>query len=296
MSAKNYHIFTDATMDLPQELMKELSSITIIPMQITVSNTETGECYDWESNQIQINQSFCHLQRNGFQAKTSQISPAVYTQYFESVLKQGSDVLYLGFSSGLSGSFQSALLSAEQLRLRYPERTILCVDSLCASVGLGFLVLEATRLQKSGVSIEELAQWAEAYRMNINHWFTIDTFEYLRRGGRISASSATLGSVLNIKPILNIDCDGILQTDEKARGRRKALSVLMNQLNKRWLPKTSSQIIIGHGDCIEDAENLKSLILNHYPNAEIYLSEIGPVIGAHTGPGVLALIFYGISR
>lgn len=291
-----YRIFTDATVDLTPELLQNLPEVSVIPMQIELSSADSQETYLWESGQTVSSKSFYHLQRKGFHAKTSQIPPHVYTAYFEPYLEQGLDIIYFSFSSGMSGSFQSAELSAKQLQEKYPRQTIRCVDTLCGSVGLGFLVWEAVLQQRNGLPVEELACWAETYRFYVCHWFTVDTFEHLRHGGRVSPAAATLGTVLNIKPMLHIDNTGKLQVAEKPRGLRKAMSAQLKRMEQGWIPELSQRVLIGHADCIEEAERLKQLVLKQFPDAEVYLSEIGPVIGAHTGPGMLALIYWGENR
>lgn len=296
ISSAPYRIFTDATLDLTPELLRQLPEITVIPMQVELYSKEDPETYLWESDKTVSSKAFYQMQRKGFLAKTSQISPYVYTNYFEPYLKEGIDILYLGFSSGLSGSFQSAVLASKELQETYPERNIFCVDTLCGSVGLGFLVWEAVMQQRNGLLLEELVYWAETHRYYVCHWFTVDTFEHLRRGGRVSPTAAALGTVLNIKPMLHINENGMLQVTEKPRGMRKALSAQLKRMELGWIPELSQRVIIGHADCEEDANRLKELVQKQFPDAEIYLSEIGPVIGAHTGPGMLALIYWGENR
>ena len=295
-SSAPYRIFTDATVDLTPDLFQNLPEVSVIPMQVELFSKDRQETYLWESDKTVSSKSFYHLQRNGFHAKTSQITPYTYTKQFEPYLKQGLDIIYFSFSSGMSGSFQAAELCARQLRETYPERHIFCIDTLCGSVGLGFFVWEAVLHQRSGLTIEELALWAETHRSYVCHWFTVDTFEHLRHGGRVSPAAATLGTVLNIKPMLHIDETGKLQVAEKPRGSRKAMSAQLKCMETGWMPEISRRIIIGHADCLDEAERLKTLVLNQFPDADIYLSEIGPVIGAHTGPGMLALIYWGTNR
>ena len=295
-SSAPYRIFTDATLDLTPELLQLLPELTVIPMQVELYSKEEPETYLWESDKTVSSKAFYQMQRKGFYARTSQITPYAYTSQFEPFLKQGTDVIYFSFSSGMSGCFQAAQLCQKELSLKYPERRIICIDTLCGSVGLGFFVWEAILKQRDGLSIDELASWAENCRSCICHWFTVDTFEHLRHGGRVSPAAAALGTVLNIKPMLHIDATSRLQVAEKPRGSRKAMSAQLKRMAQGWMPEISRRVIIGHADCIEDAERLRELVLYQFPDADIYLSEIGPVIGAHTGPGMLALIYWGENR
>ena len=210
-----YQIFTDATADLSPESLKGLPSVEIIPMQIEIGGAE----YTFGTPDGITPQEFYGLQRKGSFATTSQINPTVYFQYFEPCLRQGVDVLYLCFSSGLSGTYQSAMLAAEELQQEYPERKIICVDTLGASAGEGFLVREAAKMQGNGLTIEELAEWVTKRRLQVCHWFTVDTFTHLKHGGRVSAAAAAMGTALQIKPLLHVDDNGKLQVMEKSRGR-----------------------------------------------------------------------------
>ncbi len=218
-----YQIFTDATADVCPESMKGLPSVRILPMELEIG----GQSYTYgPSGTISVN-TFYRLQREGNFASTSQINPSVYYSHFQPCLEQGNDILYLCFSSGMSGTYQSAMLCLEDLRQRYPERNILFVDTLCASVGEGFLVREAARKQKEGLDIHALARWVTEHRLEVCHWFTVDVFEHLRHGGRVSAAAAVAGSALGIKPLLHVDDRECLQVAEKPRGRKKAIAAQM---------------------------------------------------------------------
>ncbi len=234
--------------------------------------------------------------RAGKFASTSQINPATYKKAFESALQNGYDILYLGFSSGMSGCFDNAQLSMDELRKTYPERKMFCVDALCASVGESFLIREAAKKQYEGMPIDELAAWLAEHKLKVCHWFTVDTFDHLKQGGRVSAAAAIAGGILNIKPLLHVDNAGRLAVVKKPRGRRLALKKLTTHMQEGWLPDISPLVVIGHGDDPEAAAMLKSAVEAKYPNAEIHVAEIGPVIAAHTGPGMLALIYWGDNR
>ncbi len=287
-----YVIFTDATADTCAEMMMGLPSVKMIPM--TVEFAGKGYVYGPGGN-LTIRE-FYDQQRSDHYASTSQINPSTYRTYFEPVLQQEIDILYLCFSSGMSGCYQSALMCVEDLRQEYPERKILCVDTHCASVGEGFLVRETARKKREGLSIEELFSWVVSNRMRVCHWFTVDVFDHLQHGGRVSTVSAAMGTMLNIKPLLHVDDEGKLEVIEKPRGRKKAIASQIARMKTGWLPEISKFVLIGHGDDPMGAEELKAAVKENFPEAEILIAEIGPIIGAHTGPGMLALIYWGSNR
>lgn len=288
----NYQIFTDATADMSESMLFGCPTVQIIPMQLHIG----GQAHRYgPGGDITVNEFYC-LQRSGQFAMTSQASPETCFSLFEPVLRAGKDILYLGFSSAMSGMYQVANLCAEELRVQYPERRIMCIDTLCGSVGEGMLVREALRKQAEGTSYEDLCVWVLANRLNICHWFTVDTFEHLKHGGRVSAASAFMGTMLNIKPMLHIDSDGKLCAMEKPRGSKKAMEAQLNKMQQGWNPEISNLVVIGHADCPERAEELKDQVKFRFPDADIHIADIGPIIGAHTGPGMLALIFWGTTR
>lgn len=284
-----YQIITDATADLNDELLAGLPEVRIIPMNVEVGGTEY---LFGPGGNIGCNEFYQKL-RGGQFASTSQINPDTYRTHFEEILKQGMDVLYLCFSSGLSGTIQSARMAIEDLKEEYPDRKILCLDTLCAAVGEGMFVTEAARKQAAGMDIDALYAWLEAHRLNLCHWFTVDTFDHLKHGGRVSATSAAMGTLLGIKPLLHVDENGKLAAMSKPRGRKKALQGLVAAMEQGWLPEISRDVLIGHGDSLEAAQELRDMIAARFPDAQIRIAPIGPVIGAHAGPGVLALFFWG---
>lgn len=287
-----YRIFTDATSDLTLELLKGLPKVEIIPMQVKINDQE----YTYGPYGNLPIPVFYDLQRQGYFATTSQVNPQTYHYYFNRALMQGMDVLYLGFSSGLSGCMQSANICAEELKEKYPDRKITCIDTLCAAVGEGFLVLEAAKRQEEGMGIDDLANWVVENRMNVCHWFTVDVFDHLKHGGRVGAASAAMGTMLGIKPMLHVDEDGKLAVMEKPRGQKKAMEAQLKRMGAGWMPSIGQRVIIGHGDDLDKAKLLQAEVAKKFPNAEIQLAYIGPVIGAHTGPGMLALIYWGNNR
>lgn len=287
-----YTIYTDATADLTDEMLRGFPYVEIIPMEIEID----GKIYRYGRGEKLTCEFFYSELRKGKFASTSQINPEVYTQYFEKALIQGRDILYLCFTSGLSGTINSARISMEELKEKYPERRIECIDTLCASVGEGFLVLEALQRHEDGMGMDELIQWIENYRLNVCHWFTVDTFEHLKHGSRASAATAMLGTTLNIKPLLHVSDEGKLSVREKPRGLKNAMNAQLKRLDNDWKPEIGKRIIVGHGDEKYRAETMAALIREIYPDAEIEIADIGPVIGSHTGPGVLAVIFWGNHR
>lgn len=287
-----YRIFTDATADLSPELKEGLPPIEVIPMQVEIGGKE----YTYGSPEGITAQEFYRLQREGNFASTSQINPTVYFQHFEPWLRQGTDILYLCFSSGLSGTYQSAELAVKELKAEYPERKIICIDTLGASVGEGFLVREAARMQANDLTIEELADWIVLRRLMVCHWFTVDTFTHLKHGGRVSATAAVMGAALQIKPLLHVDEQGKLQAVEKPRGRNRAIAALAARMEQGWIPGMGKSVLIGHADDLAAADLLKKQIIEKFPDADIHIADIGPVIGAHAGPGTLALFYWGSNR
>ena len=285
---KEYQIFTDATSDLNEDL----ETVKIIPMNVEIGDKEY--VYGPQGN-ISCSE-FYGLQKQGKYASTSQINVLEYEKYFEEALKEGKDVLYISFSSGMSGTYQTACLCKKELEESYPDNRIICIDSLCAAVGEGLLIKEVDKKKREGMSMDELVDWVENNKMNLCHWFTVDNFDHLKHGGRVSAVAATLGNTLNIKPLLRVDEEGKLRVVKKIRGRHKAMVAQVECIVKTWSPEISKSVVIGHGDDLKAAEELKEYVENKLPDAEIYISDIGPIIGAHTGPGVMVLAFWGTGR
>ena len=285
---KEYQIFTDATSDLNEDL----ETVKIIPMNVEIGDKEY--VYGPQGN-ISCSE-FYGLQKQGKYASTSQINVLEYEKYFEEALKEGKDVLYISFSSGMSGTYQTACLCKNELEESYPDNRIICIDSLCAAVGEGLLIKEVDKKKREGMSMDELVDWVENNKMHLCHWFTVDNFDHLKHGGRVSAVAATLGKTLNIKPLLRVDEEGKLRVVKKIRGRHKAMVAQVECIVKTWSPEISKSVVIGHGDDLKAAEELKEYVENKLPDAEIYISDIGPIIGAHTGPGVMVLAFWGNGR
>jgi len=287
-----YQLFTDATADMNDEMLAGIPHIEIIPMEVLVG--DKAYLYGPGGN-LSIDE-FYDMQRGGQFACTSQISPDTYRTAFEPYLKTGKDILYLGFSSGMSGTMNSANICAEALQEEYPMRKIRCTDTLCASVGEGFLVREAAKKQAEGMELEELVEWVEKYRLKVCHWFTVDSFQHLLHGGRVSAVTAAAGTALNIKPMLYVDEEGKLKVAEKPRGRKQAVKAKLERMKSGRNPELGKLVIIGHADCTEVGKELYEQVQEQFPETEIIMADIGPVIGAHTGPGMSAVIYWGNNR
>ena len=290
MEDPGYQIFTDATADLSVSMQEKIPNVQILPMQIEVD----GVSYACRTQSDMP--KFYDLLSAGKTVRTTQITPLVYREAFEKVLQAGKDILYLCFSSGLSGTYNSAMLCAEELMEEYPKRSIFCVDTRCASLGEGLLVYEAAHRQQEGMDIETLRDWVLEHRLQVCHWFTVDRFDELKRGGRVSAASAAVGHVLDIKPLLDVNEEGRLVVCKKPRGRRKAIGLQMEHMEQGWLPELSRTVIVGDANEAAGAQQLEQAVLASFPEAEIIRAPIGPVIGAHTGPGMLALIYWGNNR
>lgn len=288
----DYKIFTDAAADLSPELVTGLPPIEVFPLQVEIGGVE----YAYGTPDGITASAFYRVQREDSFASATQINPSVYFRHFEPWLRQGVDILYLCFSSGLSGAYQSAQMAVEELRMEYPDRKIFCIDTLGASAGEGFLVREAARKQAEGLSLTELLSWIAAHRMKVCHWFTVDTFAHLKHGGRVSSAAAFMGTALQIKPLLHVDAQGKLQPVEKPRGRKRAIAAQIAHMEQGWLPELGKSVLIAHADDPDGAAMLKAGIEERFSAAEVQITDIGPIIGAHTGPGALALFYWGSNR
>ena len=231
--------------------------------------------------------------RDGEMPTTSAANPERWASAMRPILEEGKDILCICFSSGLSTTYQSAVIAAAELKEFYPDRRINVVDSLCAALGQGLLVYHACKHRDAGESLEEVTAWVEANKLNVCHWVTVDDLSHLKRGGRISAATAVVGTLLNIKPIIIMDDEGHLQSVSKARGRKAAIEMLAKKAGEAADMDT---MFIGHGDCLEEAEALAATLKARYGVKNVHIGYVGPVIGAHTGPGVLALFFMGTKR
>jgi len=227
---------------------------------------------------------------------TSLIDMSTCRDIFEGILRRGNDVLYIGFSSALSGSYNAGAMVAESLRGAYPERRIATIDSLSASMGEGLLVYYAAEQRRDGKSMDEVSDWLIENRLHLCHWFTVDDLFHLKRGGRISAATALVGTMLGVKPVLHVDNEGKLVAVGKVRGRRKSLETLVDEMEKTCTNPTEQLVFISHGDCVEDAQHVERLVRERLKVKDVQINYVDPVIGAHSGPGTVALFFLGVQR
>lgn len=234
--------------------------------------------------------------RKGSKSVTSLINSDTFVSVFEPELEKGKDILYIAFSSALSGTYNSSLIAGAELKEKYPDSKIECFDSKCASAGEGLLVYTAAQLAKEGYTLEEVTAWLSKNVHNLCHWFTVDDLFHLKRGGRVSALSAGIGTALNIKPVLHVDDEGRLIAMEKVRGRKKSITALFEHMENTVIDPEEQVIFIGHGDAREEAEFLAEMVKERFPVKEVKLFDIGPVVGTHSGPGTIALFFYGTNR
>ncbi len=285
----SYVIVSGATGDMPQSVIEELG-LHVIPMNVRVG--EQDYLYHPDEKELSCKDFYTRLSA-GEDAVTSQITPIVFKEVFESYLKEGKDVLYISFSSGLSGTYNSACLIAEDLREEYPERKLVCIDSLCASIGEGFLVYLAGMLRKEGKSFDEVAEFVEENRTKICHWFTVDDLIHLKRGGRLNSLEAVVGTALKIKPVLSIDPEGKLTVVSKVRGTKKGMDYLRERLVSDGIDAANQTVMVGHADAQDIAEQLKEQLLSEGLVKDVIISNVGPIIGTHVGSGMFALTFLG---
>ncbi|MBP8855771.1 MAG: DegV family protein [Oscillospiraceae bacterium] len=288
----NYIILTDSTTDLSPALVKEMD-VVVLPMVFTID----GASYRNDPEESQLScKAFYDLLREEKTATTSQITVAEFESAVKPYLQDGVDVLYLAFSSGLSGTYNSARLAFESLREKYPERKLLCVDTLAASMGEGLLVYYAAMQRKAGKSIDAVAAWVRENRLRLCHWFTVDDLHHLKRGGRVSGAAALVGTMLGIKPVLHVDDEGHLTPMEKVRGRKASLDALCNHMQDTCENPSEQTVFISHGDCLADGKYVADEVKRRFGVKKVYINSIGPVIGSHSGPGTIALFFLGSKR
>ena len=290
--ADNFVVYTDSACDISPDTLKEWG---VLYEQLTFKfDNEPDKEY---KNYDLGSKEFYSRMRNGNIAKTSAVNVSAFKEGFEKVLKEGKDILYIGFSSGLSTTVNSAKVAADELLKDYPERKIICVDTLAASAGFGLLLYLTLQQIKKGASMEEAAKFCEDNKLNLCHWFTVDDLVYLKRGGRVSSTAAFIGGMLGIKPVMHVDNDGHLINMFKVRGRKISLNSMADKYGELALNKGSDDVVfISHGDCIEDVRYLENVLFERYGVKFSYIADVGPVIGAHSGPGTMALFFMGRER
>lgn len=285
----NYQIITDSCCDLTTEMLEKLNlKVVSLNMMFRGENRQDSVSGDIKA--------FYDAMRAGESATTSAVNPEGWGDAMRVVLEKGQDVLVIAFSSGLSTTYQSAVIAANELKEAYPDRKICVVDSLCASLGQGLLCWHAAKKRDEGMELEELAAWIEDHKLNLCQWFTVDDLKYLKRGGRISAATALVGTMLNIKPVLHVDDEGHLVSVSKVRGRKASIQAMADKMAQLALPGENDFITICHADCREDAEALAAMLKERLGVKEVFIGYTGAVIGSHSGPGTLAVFFLGSAR
>ena len=288
----NYCIVTESTADLSVELIERFE-ITVIPMRFRVGD---NDYLNYPDNRELSPKAFYNMLREGKTSTTSAVNIADFEDCFTPILESGKDILYLAFSSALSSTYNTGCIVAENLKEKYPERKIVVVDTLAAAHGEGLLVCKAAKLRQQGMGIDELAKWVEEHKLNIALWFTVDDLMHLYRGGRVSVVSAHIGTALGIKPLLHADDGGYLKPMNKVRGKKAALEALVKKMDELKCDMTKEMVMISHGDCLADAEHLAKMVKDKFSPEEIIIGDVGPVIGSHTGPGVVTLFFFAKGR
>ena len=286
----SYKIITDSSCDFTDSMCAQLD-IAYTPLTVTYN----GESHSNFSEETAI-KGFYNELRNGVTATTSAANPESWASVMEPVLAAGEDVLAIAFTSGLSTTYQSAVIAAEDMREKYPERKINVVDSLCAALGQGLLIWYACNKRDEGMSLDELTAWVEENKLHICHWVTVDDLSHLKRGGRISATTALVGTMLNIKPIIHVNDEGKLISVGKIRGRKAAIEYIASKVGELGEGYDNETCFVVHGDCEADANVLAEIIKEKYGVKNVHIGYLGPVIGAHTGPGVLSVFFMGKHR
>ena len=286
-----YRIITDSTTDITPEMIEELG-VTVIPMCFMLEN-QTHRNIPGGGMPIP---DFYNKLRAGQMSTTAQINAEEFIEVFSPVLAEGEDVLYIAFSSGLSGTCQSAFIAKQQLEEQFPGRRVEVFDSLAASMGEGLLVYLAAQQQKAGLTLDQLLAWLKENVLHLCHWFTVDDLNHLKKGGRVSAATALVGTMLGIKPVLHVDDEGHLIPVSKVRGRKQSLDELVRKMAETVLDPAGQTVFISHGDCLADAQYVEKRIRETLGVKKFYINFIGPVIGAHSGPGTVALFFLGQHR
>jgi len=288
----NFIIVTDSSCDLSAQLAEELR-LHVVPLTVRLDDKNYTNYLDWR----EISPAeFYGAMRSGAKSTTAAPNAEQFAAAMEEGLSKGEDVLYIGFSSGLSGTFNAGRLAAEEMREKYPERKIYAIDTLCAAEGEGLLCWYAAHMRDEGKSIEEVRDWVLNNMMNVNHWVTVDDLKYLRAGGRISATTAVVGTMLNIKPLIRMDEEGKLESVGKVRGRKAAIKALFDYAQKRAVNPQEQVMFINHAECEDEAVYLADMLKKQLQVKDVIINTLGPVIGSHTGPGLLVVFFLGEGR
>ena len=285
-------IMTDSSCDLSQELADQLG-LEVLPLEVMAD----GKNYrNWLDGREIGFKEFYKLAREGKELKTSAVNTAAFEEKMEELLKEDRDILYIGFSTGLSTTYNSGEAAARELREKYLDRKIYTVDTLAASLGQGMIIYYAAKKKEAGATIEEVRDFVENEKLHMCHWFTVDDLNYLKRGGRISAATAAVGTMLSIKPVMHMDNEGHLVAVGKARGRKAALCQLLDTMGELGEGLEGQTTFICHSDCMDDAQYVASQMKERFGVAQVNINWIGPVIGAHTGPGTIGIFFWGRER
>lgn len=282
----NFDIYTDSSCDLSNEMIEKYD-LKVMQLEVTIDDNPPILNRDIDPKDL-----YDKL-RDGAMAKTNAVTLGFFQDHMKQTLEEGRDILYIGFTSGLSVTYNNGAMICTELQEEYPDRKIMHIDTLCASVGEGLLVHYAAVKREEGASMEEIFQGIMGMKDKIHHQVTVNDLFFLKRGGRVSATTAIAGSVLNIKPIIEVSEEGKLDTVGKVRGRKSAMKEIVAKMKETADLDTWNQVFISHGDCLEDAERVRDMILETFPNAQVNISYVGAVIGAHTGPGVIALCYLG---
>ncbi len=288
-----FKILTDSCCNLPEYMIDEFG-LEVFPLAFMVDGREHQSYLKGEVTDLS---KFYDMMREGKVITTSLPNLDSARKLMAAQLEEGPDVLYLGFSSGLSGTFDAIRLLMDELASEYPDRKLYAVDTLAASGGQGLLVWHACQLARAGASVEEVRDWVEENKLHMAHWFTVDDLMFLFRGGRVSRTSAWAGTILNIKPVMHVDDEGHLIPLDKVRGRRKSLDALVEHMAQTGnAPLSEQMVFITHGDCLEDAQYLEGRVRERFGVADVMVNYVDPVIGAHSGPGTMALFFLASER
>ncbi len=285
-----YVIFTDSACDIPEETLREWGV-----EYRWLTYTFDGEFKQYSNYGLPYPEFYDRVRKGGV-ARTSAVNADAFLDGFESILQTGKDILYIGFSSGLSSTYDAACIAAKELLEKYPGRKIRCVDTRAASAGFGLLLYMAVEKKKVGASLEENEQYILDNRFHLCHWFTVEDLIYLKRGGRISATTAIVGNILSFKPVMHMDNPGHLINMFKVRGRKNSLIALADKYGELALDPSGGTVFISHGDCLDDAQKLADMLRERFGVKVAKIVYVGPVIGAHSGPGTIALFFLGRER
>lgn len=287
-----YEILTDSSANLSRSMVREIG-VRVLPLSFFVSDEEY-QSYQ-EDEEFDYAAFYARL-RGKEHVKTSLINADVFIHEFEQILETGKDVLEISLSSGISGTYQAAKIAADTVRERFPERQVIVIDSLSASIGQGLLVYYAAGMRAAGKTIEEAADWVYKNRLKMVHQFTVDDLFYLKRGGRLSGGVAIVGTILQVKPVMHVDNQGCLVVQDKVNGRKKSINAFVDIFKKNAIDPQNQVVAICHGDCLKDAEYLADKIRKETDVKDIIIDYCDPVLGAHSGPGTLALFYLGEKR